>query len=169
MKIYLEDDLLTEEGRLSLIEYWTEYRKNLLSEWVDLENIDSQSYPLKKIVETASLHFDLSSAVGVECWAYFNKQIGLHIDMDECLLKKTGEVSTPLCSTVYYADIQNLSGGLLNIDNNTIEPKTNRLVMFSSGAPHSVEPFTGTRTMLAVNFWHYKIEDSNNLRPRFRK
>ena len=159
MKMFLKDDFLTQEERESVIDYWIEYRKSKFYKWVDSADFISQSFPLDKIINFVSQHFDLISMVGAECWAHIGtRPPGIHVDRDERYFSNTGVLVTPLCSIVYYADIQNLDGGRLSVGGNDIDPITNRLIMFSSGAPHSVETYTGTRMALLINPWHYKIQ-----------
>ena len=79
---------------------------------------------------------------------------GMHYDKDE-LLYIEGELKFPLCSTVFYANVSDdIKGGkLLFEDGVTIEPKFNRLVIFSPGLRHGVEPFRGKRTSININPW----------------
>ena len=58
---------------------------------------------------------------------------------------------------VYYLSIKDLKGGNLLTENEVIKPVENRLVCFSPGICHSVEPFTGERVSLIMNPWNYKI------------
>ena len=158
MKIFTKDNLLTQGEQESVLTYATRYCTYTVDKWIEIDNFDTQTFPLNKIINIARPYFDLSSMIGIECWAHFGKKSDPHIDRDEDLFRKTGVVSTPLCSIVYYVDIQNLKGGSLLIGNNSIEPLSNRLVMFPPGMLHEVEPFTGTRSVLSINPWSYKVQ-----------
>ena len=86
----------------------------------------------------------------------------------------------PLCSIVYYLQIEDLVNGELRISHNDeiqlnstntlyeevranrldhkiddiIIPKTNRAVMFSPGKFHTVNEFTGKRISMIINPWN---------------
>ena len=62
-----------------------------------------------------------------------------------------------MCSIVYYLTVENLEGGELVINNVTITPKENSMIIFSSGLEHEVKDFTGTRVSIAVNPWETKL------------
>ena len=64
----------------------------------------------------------------------------------------TGEIVCPLCSVVYYADV-NAVGGAFVTETASIKPVTNRMIVFSPGVLHGVEEYTGTRMSVAVNPW----------------
>ena len=70
---------------------------------------------------------------------------------------KQGVTRFPLCSMVYYVMVDNLRGGKLHIEDEVITPKTNRLVIFSPGKYHCVEPFIGSRTTYCINPWDVKL------------
>jgi hypothetical protein len=85
----------------------------------------------------------------------------------------------PLCSIVYYLQVEDLVNGELRISHNNeiqlnstgtlyeevranrldhkiddiIIPKTNRAIMFSSGKFHTVNEFTGKRISMIINPW----------------
>jgi hypothetical protein len=158
------DNALTEEERLSILTAFangpgkydgTNSGKN---KWIDVEDFDKQDFPLNAIIDVAKYKFDLTNMVGVECWSHYGVGVGYHVDKDEKVWTDTGEVKTPMCSIVYYAQVENLVGGrFLSIEKN-IMAKTNRLIMFSPGLIHGVEQFTGTRNIVAINPWSYKID-----------
>tara|TARA_B000000532_G_scaffold80000_1_gene63754 strand:- start:1762 stop:1944 length:183 start_codon:yes stop_codon:yes gene_type:complete len=58
---------------------------------------------------------------------------------------------------VYYVYVDELRGGKLHIEDDVITPKSNRLVIFSPGKYHCVEPFLGKRITLCVNPWSEKL------------
>ena len=109
------------------------------------------------ILETARKYFDLSNAIGYEFWGHNGTRTGWHYDKDEDLLEREGEYSFPLCSTVYYLEVDRLQGGQLAVESDLITPKTNRLVMFSPGKYHTVEPFKGKRVSLLINPWSHPL------------
>ena len=94
-----------------------------------------------------------------------------HIDKDEGLL--SGTFVLPLLSTVFYAHVSCAGGELLLADNPaiitgltgllpqfrsviSIPPVRNRLVLFSPGLLHRINPLEGERYSLAVNIWAQK-------------
>ena len=114
---------------------------------------------VKTIMDKANNYFDLSEMKYYEAWTHENTiPGGMHYDKDE-LLYAEGELKFPLCSTVFYANVSDdIKGGkLLFEDGVTIEPKFNRLVIFSPGLRHGVEPFRGKRTSININPWEHKI------------
>ena len=70
---------------------------------------------------------------------------------------KEGVTRFPLCSMVYYVQVEDLRGGKLHIEDDVITAKTNRLVIFSPGKYHCVEPFLGKRTTYCLNPWSVKL------------
>ena len=82
-------------------------------------------------------------------------------DKDEQLNGNKSILSFPLCSMVYYLIVENLEGGQLHVEDDIITPKTNRLVIFSPGKNHYVQPYTGTRISMLVNPWDRVLNKSN--------
>ena len=128
--------------------------------WVDgsLDAILDVKSPMSTILAIASKVVDLSGMAGVEQWCHSGTKPNWHTDKDEALFRRTGGLATPLCSIVFYAHIQWLTGGKFMTENITVEPKTNRLVVFGPGILHGVEDFTGTRVAVAINPWDRKPE-----------
>ena len=62
---------------------------------------------------------------------------------------------------VYYLIVENLDGGQLHVEDDIITPKTNRLVIFSPGKYHYVQPFTGKRVSMLVNPWNRDLNKTN--------
>lgn len=128
--------------------------------WVDGtfgELLDLQS-PLSQILKAASRAFDLSGMAGIEQWAHYGTKPDWHVDKDEALHKRTGKLACPICSIVFYADVDNLFGGSFMTRDMTVTPKTNRLVVFGPNVLHGVEAYHGTRMSVAVNPWAKKPE-----------
>lgn len=158
------DNLLSEDERLATIASFEKgpgkYTGDNVNSnrWIDLADVDKQDFPLRKILDVAAWNFDLSTLAGAECWAHHGFATARHVDKDEQIWTDEGKVVTPLCSIIYYAEIKNLVGGRLFTNYKHVTPKTNRLVMFTRGMSHEVERFTGTRNIIAINPWHYKIK-----------
>ena len=116
---------------------------------------------VKTILGKANEYFDLSKVKYYEAWTHENTiPGGMHYDKDEPLFAE-GKLNFPLCSTVFYANVSDdIKGGkLLFEDGVTIQPKFNRLVIFSPGLYHGVEPFRGKRTSININPWKYEIKN----------
>ena len=107
---------------------------------------------------------------GVEWWCNTNNDLDWHIDKDELEGRRSGRFLLPLLSTVFYPHVSCAGGELLVADNPPIEngyqgplptfrsvisipPVVNRLVLFSPGILHRINPFEGERYSVAVNIW----------------
>ena len=107
---------------------------------------------------------------GVEWWCNTNNDLDWHIDKDEAEGINSGRYLLPLLSTVFYPHVSCAGGELLVADSPPIEngyqgplptfrsvisipPVVNRLVLFSPGILHRINPFEGERYSLAVNIW----------------
>ena len=106
----------------------------------------------------------------VECWCNTNNDLDWHIDKNELEGRRSGRFLLPLLSTVFYPHVSCAGGELLVADNPPIEngyqgplptfrsvisipPVVNRLVLFSLGILHRINPFEGERYSVAVNIW----------------
>jgi hypothetical protein len=96
--------------------------------------------------------------IGIEQWAHYGTKPDWHVDKDEVLLNRTGKVLLPICSIVFYAEVDQLTNGKFMTENMIITPKTNRLLAFAPGISHGVEDYTGTRLSVAINPWSTKPE-----------
>ena len=133
---------------------------SIISCITEFKDIKEAPELVKTIMDKANNYFDLSEMKYYEAWTHENTiPGGMHYDKDE-LLYAEGELKFPLCSTVFYANVSDdIKGGkLLFEDGVTIEPKFNRLVIFSPGLRHGVEPFRGKRTSININPWEHKID-----------
>tara|TARA_B100000902_G_C26650859_1_gene593709 strand:- start:40 stop:525 length:486 start_codon:yes stop_codon:yes gene_type:complete len=115
-------------------------------------------HPLIKI---CSKYFDLSNCCGYEIWGHKDtRPEGWHVDKDEILHKK-GINKYPLCSIIYYIDINIYHKGKLLVNTGkkqeNISPRTNRLVLLSPKVPHCVEQFWGTREVIIINPWDREL------------
>ena len=129
-------------------------------QWVDgtLDELLELQSPLSKILSVVSRSFDLSSMSGIEQWAHDGTKPDWHVDKDEVLFKRTGALATPLCSIVFYANVNSLTDGKFLTEDMTVTPKTNRMLAFGPGVRHGVEDFTGARVSVAINPWTTKPE-----------
>jgi hypothetical protein len=99
-----------------------------------------------------------------------NNDLDWHIDKDEPEGRRSGRFLLPLLSTVFYPHVSCAGGELLVADSPPIEngyqgplptfrsvisipPVVNRLVLFSPGILHRINPFEGERYSVAVNIW----------------
>lgn len=111
-----------------------------------------------------------SQRAGVEWWCNTNNDLDWHIDKDELEGRRSGRFLLPLLSTVFYPHVSCAGGELLVADSPPIEngyqgplptfrsvisipPVVNRLVLFSPGILHRINPFEGERYSVAVNIW----------------
>ena len=107
---------------------------------------------------------------GFEWWCNTNNDLDWHIDKDELEGRRSGRFLLPLLSTVFYPHVSCAGGELLVADSPPIEngyqgplptvrsvisipPVVNRLVLFSPGILHRINPFEGERYSVAVNIW----------------
>ena len=107
---------------------------------------------------------------GIEWWCNTNNDLDWHIDKDELEGQHSGRYVLPLLSTVFYPHVSCAGGELLVADNPpisngyqgplptfrsviSIPPVVNRLVLFSPGILHRINPFEGERYSVAVNIW----------------
>ena len=136
----------------------SESGKNIPEKWYSLDEKHIFQDFCIQMINLSSQMYDLTSCVGYEFWTHYNTiPRNWHIDKDEQLKIKTGHTRFPLCSMVYYVYVDELRGGKLHIEDDVITPKSNRLVIFSPGKYHCVEPFLGKRITLCVNPWSEKL------------
>jgi len=150
------DNVLAEDARAAVIGYFSQNDAVRTPQWADA-GWDA-TLPMAQIVAGVSKFFDLSEMAGCEYWAHYGTRPDWHVDKDEALMRRTGELTTPLCSIVYYAHVQNLIGGQFMTKTEMITPITNRLLAFSPGMFHGVADYNGTRLAVAVNPWAQKPE-----------
>ena len=130
--------------------------------WYEIEKYEDPSF--KQLRTIAGNYFDLSNLVGYEAWIHNNtipvgdNDDGWHKDRDELSYHVRKIFRFPICSMVFYTDIKNLQGGELLVEDTTITPKENRLVIFSPGLLHKVNEFEGKRVSLSINPWNRLLE-----------
>jgi hypothetical protein len=112
-----------------------------------------------QILRHAGKYFNLTQMTGYDHWTHTNtRPMQWHYDKDESAYLKMRLKRYPVCSTVFYLEIENLENGKLQFGNGVeIEPLANRLVVFSPGLYHGVEEFTGTRTSININPWNTEL------------
>lgn len=152
------DNVLAPDEVKATVEFF-ENLKNGNARWVDTNS--SVAFPLEKIINLVSKTFDLSNAIGYECWSHVNTRASWHVDKDEEAWTSERKLKHPLCSIVYYPYIRNMSGGRFVTKSHLVVPRENRLVAFSPGLQHAVEVFKGERMSCAINPWDYKPEFYN--------
>ena len=152
-KLLVSDHILDENEMAQTLDFFKDLTDG---KYVWINKDEDVAFPLEKIISFAATVFDLSSMVGCECWSHVNTKSKRHVDVDDELWEKTGEVRYPLCSIVYYPYVKDLLGGEFVTKSFQVKPITNRLIVFSQGITHEVENFTGERTACAINPWSYK-------------
>lgn len=151
--LYVIDDVLDAKEIKSTHGFFENLIGNNYA-WIDKD--EDVKFPLLKILSIVEGFFDLSTLQGCECWAHINTRTQMHIDIDDELWHRTGDIKYPICSIVYYPYIKNLQGGEFITKTFSVKPKQNRMIVFSPGISHGVEEFTGERTACAINPWSYK-------------
>ena len=155
----IADNVLDAQSLWVVQDYFkhAEYRQ---MRWVDgtLDELLELQSPLSMILSVVSRTFGLTGMSGIEQWVHDGTKPDWHIDKDEVLVRRTGALATPICSIVFYAKIDSLTGGKFMTDDMILTPKTNRLVAFGPGIRHGVEDFTGIRVAVAINPWAVKPE-----------
>ena len=156
--IVIMDDVVDNSTFQSDCIKLSESGKNIPEKWYSLDEKHIFQDFCIQMINLSSQMYDLTSCVGYEFWTHYNTiPRNWHIDKDEQLKIKTGYTRSPLCSMVYYVYVDELRGGKLHIEDDVITPKSNRLVIFSPGKYHCVEPFLGKRITLCVNPWSEKL------------
>jgi hypothetical protein len=117
------------------------------------------------ILNKASEYYNMDKIIGYEVWVHKNTKPladyegGWHFDKDEHRYSVNKLLRFPICSCVFYLEIQNLQGGRLIVEDVEIIPKINRLVLFGPAKRHYVEDFIGERCSININPWNRKLEE----------
>jgi hypothetical protein len=156
------DNVLDNAQRESVVMFFTQNLEARVIKWEPskVDGLENNQSPIASLLTKAANYFNLSSMVGSEYWAHYGTKPNWHVDKDEERMNTTGELSFPICSIVYYGVIENLKGGRFMTETEIIMPKTNRMIVFSSGILHTVEEYSGTRLSVAVNPWSVKPMES---------
>ena len=124
---------------------------NELDTWNDIKFV----HPLLKIL---SKYFNIKRRYRYELWQHLGTYPqGWHFDKDEILYKKK-IFEHPLFGLIYYPLVESLHGGELLLETGiSVTPKSNRLVLFSTGKiRHNVEKYEGYRHSFLINIWDKK-------------
>lgn len=148
------DNVLDAPHRAAVVDFFSSGPQARAMKWHQwtLPEVRTDESPMAILVQTAAKFFDLESMVGCEYWSHYGTRPQWHVDKDEALKGATGEIACPLCSIVYYADVDAVGGAFMT-ETASIKPVTNRMIVFSPGVLHGVEEYTGTRMSVAVNPW----------------
>tara|TARA_R100001015_G_C4488213_1_gene66578 strand:+ start:39 stop:557 length:519 start_codon:yes stop_codon:yes gene_type:complete len=124
--------------------------------WHDIDCSHKNSQMCNQILRHAGKYFDTSNLIGYDYWSHTNtRPMQWHYDKDEIAYTTKGVTRYPICSTVFYLEIENLVDGTLQFKNGVeITPIENRLVIFSPGLYHGVSQFKGVRTSININPWN---------------
>lgn len=166
LQLVILDDALEPNEILEISKIYDSYtssrnqNKQLgFSEFVYLEN--NSNFIFEKFLDYAKKYFLLNQIYGFEYWFNLPESKGKpwHQDYDVNLFKQNNVLKHPPCSIVYYLQVENCVGGVLETNTGyKIEPKTNRLVIFKGDLNHRVTPFNGTRISLVFNPWDYTVD-----------
>jgi hypothetical protein len=151
------DDVLDEAHRQAVVGFFSQSDEARSVKWEQggVDKLHGNNSPMAILLRRAADYFDLSLMVGSEYWANYGTRPDWHIDKDEKLYAMSGNTECPICSIVYYADIDALGGDFMT-ETIRVKPVTNRMIVFAAGLKHGVEPYTGTRLSVAVNPWTHK-------------
>lgn len=151
------DNFLSIDKNKEVVNFFTNHNASE-SRWFEgtLPNYLNSTSLISDCLKEVSKYYDLSSMIGCEMWCHNNTRPDWHYDKDEKLCEETQEIKTPLCSIVYYANVNNLKDGRFLTETVAVTPKTNRLIMFSPNIYHTVEEYTGNRLAIALNPWNTK-------------
>jgi len=152
--IIIIDDVLDEAHRQAVVGFFSQSDEARAIKWErgGVDSLRGNTSPMALLLIRASQFFDLSDMVGSEYWAHYGTRPDWHVDKDEKLFAMSGNIECPICSIVYYADIDVIGGNFVT-ETISVQPVTNRMIVFSPGMVHGVEKYTGTRLSVAVNPW----------------
>ena len=139
-----ELDYLRAQGRVP------EYQ-----EYFNKEQNWDLSWLCDRLLEEASTKLEFKYDF-YEFWPHSNtRPLGWHYDKDEKVSDAGLDDVYPQCSIVFYPfKDDKLVGGHLKFKNGlSIPPERNRVVIFSPGLLHTVQPFRGKRLSYNINPW----------------
>lgn len=151
------DNFLSIDKNKEVVNFFTNHNASE-SRWFEgtLSHYLNSTSLISDCLKKVSKYYDLSSMIGCEMWCHNNTRTDWHYDKDEKLYEETQEIKTPLCSIVYYANVNNLIDGRFLTETVVVTPKINRLIIFSPNIYHTVEKYTGNRLSIAINPWDIK-------------
>ena len=158
------DNALPFVDRASLYNNFFSTKWNVRGVWIDKNDIEKIN-PLYKLMILAGKVFDFSEFSGVEVWTHNLTAVHFHYDKDEYVFETSGQYILPMCSLIYYLDIdlpdlniENFKDSLHSPDV-MIVPKDNRLVIMAPGIIHgSNRGRDGIRRLIGIAPWVNKPE-----------
>lgn len=155
-KILIIDDLFPENVVSNMQIFYRDF--NSREKWYGVAEKHDASDICLDLIQVASDLYDMNDCIGYEFWTHNNtRPKDWHFDKDEKHFAETKEYKFPICSIVYYMEVDDLIGGRLTFSDMLIQPKTNRMVVFPPGKFHYVEEFSGRRLSFSVNPWTYRL------------
>ncbi|MFZ9079262.1 MAG: 2OG-Fe(II) oxygenase [Alphaproteobacteria bacterium] len=137
--------------------------------WHSIDELDNTIG--SSVVRELASRFPMKDVVGFEYWPGVltpdtpvettdgvKYHLDIHVDKDELLYSRTGEMVYPLWGAVLYW-CEDVEGGELRYwlskdEFQDIPPASNQLIVFDPTAPHGVlEVSAGVRRALSINFW----------------
>lgn len=146
-EIEVIDNFLTDEQNQQVIDW---FEKGDISRSDDAWFLKGEYTLIEKMISRSGV----SEYIGYE--AHFNPGLpgfGPHIDKDEALCERTGEIKCPLISIVYYPIFEGTGGQIVLENQALIEIKPKRLLIFNSSFKHWVLNLNGSRLSLGINPW----------------
>jgi len=127
--------------------------------WHLIDADHDNQYMCYEILRQAGKYFNTKNIIGYDYWTHTGtRPLQWHYDKDENAYLKFGIKRYPLCSTVFYLEVEELIGGKLHFgDGVEVVPKENRLIVFSEGLYHGVDDFEGVRTSININPWNTRL------------
>ena len=116
--------------------------------WFNKDECHDNMIVCEKLIDIAQEYYpEIQDMIGYEFWAHKGtRPLDWHFDKDEIAFEKRGINRFPICSLIFYLEVDLLEGGnLLVKPGMSIEPMSNRLVILAPGTSHYVEKFTGNR------------------------
>jgi len=121
------------------------------------------------VVREIARRFPMKGVMGFEYWPSIltpdvpvvdGFHLEVHVDKDELLYQRTGEIIYPLWGAILYW-CEDVEGGELRYwlskdEFQDIPPASNQLIVLDPTAPHGVlEVSAGVRRALTINFWDH--------------
>ena len=136
------------------------YKDSVNSGWFSTDDPHDNSIVCDKLLSIAERYYsEIKDIRGYDFWAQYNtRPQEWHFDKDENAFLKYGIERFPICTIVYYLEVDLQEGGTLIIEPGIkIEPQANRMVLMAPGAYHFVEKYAGERIGININPWCTKV------------